>query len=92
MITYPIHLVRTYHIGMQIPCLEFPSNYEVTFDRLNTHCKININIRSKNHIKFSKSFIGYTEISLMAELGGYIMGLLLGDFIDGYQFNYELHY
>ena len=32
---------------------------------------------SKNHIKFSKSFIGYTEISLMAELGGY-MGLLLG--------------
>ena len=31
----------------------------------------------KNHIKFSKSFIGYTEISLMAELGGY-MGLLLG--------------
>ena len=31
----------------------------------------------KNHIKVSKSFIGYTEISLMAELGGYI-GLLLG--------------
>ena len=27
---------------------------------------------SKNHIKFSKSFIGYTEISLMAELGGYM--------------------
>ena len=48
MITYPIHLVRTYYIGMQIPCLEFPSNYEVTF-----------------------------EISLIAELGGY-MGLLLG--------------
>ena len=31
----------------------------------------------KNNIKVSKSFIAYTEISLMAELGGYI-GLLLG--------------
>ena len=51
MITYPIHLVRTYYIGMQIPCLEFPSNYEVTFDRLNTHCKININIRSHQFYK-----------------------------------------
>ena len=31
----------------------------------------------KNHIKVSKSIVGYTEISLMAELGGYI-GVLLG--------------
>ena len=36
-----------------------------------------VKIYFKNHIKVSKSIIGYTEISLMAELGGYI-GVLLG--------------